>query len=220
MIAALVLAGGMNWPAEGKLSREGLQRFFRRIEAAQKNSRGFLARMRNEKRSTLIEDVAVSKGRIWYEKPDKLRREVLSPSRSVLVLNGYKVWIYFPEEREGERFDLSRHRAGKQLDSYIHGLTFDLDEIEKIYDVLAEREKDPPYVRVELKTKEITDETVVKRTRLWFRQGCPWPVKWESTSVDDDVSLDEYTDVKLDVRTKEKLFREPRGCRRWNTPGE
>ncbi len=220
MIAALVLAAGANWPAEGKLSREELQRFFHIIEAAQKDSRGFRAKMKNTKESTLIDEEIVSTGRIWYQKPDKLRREVRSPAKSILILNGYKVWIYFPDEREGEKFDLSRHRAGKQLDSYIHGLTFDLEKIEKKYDVLAEREKDSPHVRVELRMKETTDETAVKLTRLWFKEGCPWPVKWESTSMDDDVSLDEYTDIDLEAKMKEKLFGEPRGCRRWTTLGQ
>ncbi len=220
MIAALVLALGMSWPAEGKLSRERLQEFFHAVEAAQKDSHGFRAKMKNEKESIFSDDPITSTGRIWYWKPDKLRREVLSPSKSILVLNGYKVWIFFVEEREGERFDLSRHRAGKQLDSYIHGLTFDLDKIEKKYDVTAEREKDSPFVRVELVTRELAGEAVVKQTRLWFKEGCPWPVKWESTSLDDDVSLDEYTEIELDPRMKEKWFQEPRGCRRWSTPGE
>ena len=51
MIAALplALAAGMNWPAPGKLSREDLQRFFHMIEAAQKDSRGFRAKMKNTK---------------------------------------------------------------------------------------------------------------------------------------------------------------------------
>ena len=48
-------------------------------------------------------------GKIWFQAPNKFRREVRGNSPSVNVSDGQQLWIYYPNFKSAERYSLGKH---------------------------------------------------------------------------------------------------------------
>jgi outer membrane lipoprotein-sorting protein len=63
---------------------------------------------REEKRMRLMNRPVVAAGKIWFQAPDKFRREVKGNAPSVTVSNGRDLWIYYPNFKSAERYTLGK----------------------------------------------------------------------------------------------------------------
>ncbi len=77
-----------------KLSPEKQAAFLGRLEKNIKASRTFHASFSQEKHLSIFDDVLVSSGALDYAAPSSMRWEILSPFRSLLVMNGRAIAKY------------------------------------------------------------------------------------------------------------------------------
>lgn len=79
-----------------------------------------------------------SSGRVWFQRPNKFRREVKGSSPSVTVSDGQQLWIYYPKFQSAERYALGKHSP---LDAGITALTaaLNLENVENSYRVTANK---------------------------------------------------------------------------------
>ena len=77
-----------------------------------------------------------SSGRIWFQPPNKFRREVKGNSPSVTVSDGRQLWIYYPNFKSAERYPLGK---GSPLDSTVAAINsaLNLENIENTFQVTA-----------------------------------------------------------------------------------
>lgn len=62
-----------------------------------------------EKVIRLMNKPISSSGKVWFEVPNKFRREVKGTSPSVMVSDGQQLWIYYPNFKSAERYSLGKH---------------------------------------------------------------------------------------------------------------
>src|SRR6266478_2267864 len=89
----------------------------------------------------LMKNPIVSSGRIWFQPPNKFRREVKGSSPSVTVSDGRQLWIYYPNFKSAERYPLGK---GSPLDSTVAAINsaLNLENIENSFQISAtKREK-------------------------------------------------------------------------------
>ena len=77
-----------------------------------------------------------SSGRIWFQPPNKFRREVKGNSPSVTVSDGRQLWIYYPNFKSAERYPLGK---GSPLDSTVAAINsaLNLENIENMFQINA-----------------------------------------------------------------------------------
>src|SRR2546429_6308726 len=77
-----------------------------------------------------------SSGRIWFQPPNKFRREVKGNSPSVTVSDGRQLWIYYPNFKSAERYPLGK---GSPLDSTVAAInsSLNLEDIENTFQIRA-----------------------------------------------------------------------------------
>jgi outer membrane lipoprotein carrier protein len=63
---------------------------------------------REEKTIRLMNKPIVSSGKVWFEAPNKFRREVKGNAPSVTVSNGRDLWIYYPNFKSAEHYALGK----------------------------------------------------------------------------------------------------------------
>ena len=82
-----------------------------------------------------------STGKVWFQSPNKFRREVSGNSPSVTVSDGQTLWIYYPKFKSAERYSLGKHSP---LDAGIAALTaaLNLENVENSYHITASKEGD------------------------------------------------------------------------------
>jgi outer membrane lipoprotein-sorting protein len=123
------------------------------------------ADFREERTTHLLTRPIVSEGRIYFEVPDRFRREVRGSSPSVTVSNGRTLWIYYPNFNQVEIYALGQRAL---FDDSLAALTAGLDfqSMEEFYSFDAYREQGG--YRLVLKPKRSNLKRVVQQLELWL----------------------------------------------------
>ncbi|MEP7078672.1 MAG: outer membrane lipoprotein carrier protein LolA [Chthoniobacterales bacterium] len=102
------------------------------------------ASFQEEKNIHLLNKPISSSGKVWFQAPNKFRREVTGNSPSVTVGDGQQLWIYYPNFKSAEHYSLGKRSP---LDAGIAALTagLNLENVESTYHLSASQ-KEKGYV--------------------------------------------------------------------------
>jgi outer membrane lipoprotein carrier protein len=84
----------------------------------------------------LMKNPVVSSGTVWFQPPNKFRREVKGNSPSVSVSDGRDLWIYYPNFKSAERYPLGKRSP---LDATVAAINsaLNLENIETSFGITA-----------------------------------------------------------------------------------
>ena len=130
--ATLVLVALMSVAKTAPLSEADLKNLLAGI----RQNRSTQADFQEERVIRLMKKPVVSSGRIWFQPPNKFRREVKGTSPSVTVSDGRELWIYYPNFKSAERYPLGK---GSPLDSTVAAINsaLNLENIENMFQINA-----------------------------------------------------------------------------------
>ncbi len=82
----------------------------------------------------LMNKPIVNSGKVWFQPPNKFRREVKGNSPSLTVSDGHQLWIYYPNFKSAERYSLGKRSP---LDSIIAAINsaLNLENVENTFDI-------------------------------------------------------------------------------------
>ena len=104
--------------------------------AAIRQNRTTQADFHEERVIRLMKKPVVSSGTVWFQPPNKFRREVKGNSPSVTVSDGSELWIYYPNFKSAERYPLGK---GSPLDATVAAINsaLNLENIETSFNISA-----------------------------------------------------------------------------------
>ena len=84
----------------------------------------------------LMKNPVTSSGTVWFQTPNKFRREVKGNSPSITVSDGRELWIYYPNFKSAERYPLGK---GSPLDATVAAINsaLNLENIEGSFNISA-----------------------------------------------------------------------------------
>jgi outer membrane lipoprotein carrier protein len=134
-IAVLALA---RHAAAEPLSSADIQGLLARIKEHRASAPHVQADFREEKTIHLMNKPIVSSGTVWFEPPNKFRREVRGGAPSVTVSDGQQLWIHYPNFKSAEHYTLGHHSP---VDSVIATLNtaLNLDNVEATFRVAGQK---------------------------------------------------------------------------------
>src|SRR6266700_2822419 len=96
----------------------------------------------------LMKKPILSSGKVWFQPPNKFRREVKGNSPSLTVSDGRQLWIYYSNFKSAERYPLGK---GSPLDSTVAAInsSLNLENVENTFQITATK-SDPPQAGYEL----------------------------------------------------------------------
>jgi outer membrane lipoprotein-sorting protein len=111
---------------------------FERIREKRASAPQVQANFQEERAVHLMSKPISSSGKVWFQKPNKFRREVQGNSPSVTVSNGQQLWIYYPKFHSAEHYSLGKRSP---LDAGIAALTaaLNLENVENSYHITASK---------------------------------------------------------------------------------
>jgi len=129
----------------------------RRVQAPQAQ-----ADFEEEKVVHLLNKPIASSGKVWFQAPNKFRREVKGNSPSVTVSDGRQLWIYYPNFKSAEHYSLGKRSP---LDAAIATINtaLNLENVENTFQITGVK-LDPPETGYDL---ELTPRS--SSTRRMFR---------------------------------------------------
>ena len=94
------------------------------------------ADFREDKNVHLLNNPISSSGKVWFQAPNKFRREAKGSAPSITVSDGQQLWIYYPKFQSAEHYSLGKRSP---LDAGIAALTagLNLENIENTYRITA-----------------------------------------------------------------------------------
>src|SRR5438105_2724131 len=106
--------------------------------AGVRQNRRTQADFQEERAIRLMKKPIVSSGRIWFQPPNKFRREVKGSSHSTTVSDGRQLWIYYPNFKSAERYPLDK---GSPLDSTVAAINsaLNLENVENTFNITASK---------------------------------------------------------------------------------
>jgi outer membrane lipoprotein-sorting protein len=104
--------------------------------AAIRQNRTTQADFQEERVIRLMKKPVLSSGTVWFQPPNKFRREVKGNSPSVTVSDGRDLWIYYPNFKSAERYPLGK---GSPLDATVTAINsaLNLENIETSFNISA-----------------------------------------------------------------------------------
>jgi outer membrane lipoprotein-sorting protein len=139
------------WPQAGSAATaagtevQGQERvqLLERLRAEQQGLVSVRAAVVQRKRSPLLREEAVSEGTLLFQRPNRLRWEVTTPQRVIVLIDGYTLLTYRPDRQEAERRDLREDFTARAAVEFLTAaMDLALTELEKRFqlDVLRDAE--------------------------------------------------------------------------------
>ena len=129
----------------------------------------------------LMKNPILSSGKVWFQPPNKFRREVKGSSPSLTVSDGRQLWIYYPNFKSAERYPLGK---GSPLDSTVAAInsSLNLEDVENTFQIAAAKIEDGYELRLMPRTPSmkrvfqkldlrINDQSRVERTDMLLPNG-------------------------------------------------
>ncbi len=116
------------------LSPTDLKSLLARIREKRAGAPQLQADFHEEKNIHLMNKPISSSGKIWFQTPNKFRREAKGNAPSITVCDGQQLWIYYPKFQSAEHYSLGKHSP---LDAGITALTaaLNLENLESTYHI-------------------------------------------------------------------------------------
>jgi len=92
-----------------ELSATEINNLLAGIRARRTADPGMQADFHERKQIQLMTKPIETSGKVWFEAPNKFRREVKGNAPSLTVSNGTHLWIYYPNFKSAEQYKLGKH---------------------------------------------------------------------------------------------------------------
>jgi len=104
--------------------------------AAIRQNRITQADFQEQRALRMMKKPILSSGKVWFQPPNKFRREVKGNSPSLTVSDGRQLWIYYPNFKSAERYPLGK---GSPLDSTVAAInsSLNLEDVENTFQIAA-----------------------------------------------------------------------------------
>lgn len=132
--AVLLFLWSVVWVQAQSLSPDEIKGVLAKIRERRATAPHVQAEFREERSIHLMNRPIVSTGKVWFEPPNKFRREVGGSSPSVTVSDGRQLWIYYPNFKSAEHYELGKRSP---LDAAIAAINtaLNLENVENTFTI-------------------------------------------------------------------------------------
>ncbi|HEY4282546.1 MAG TPA: outer membrane lipoprotein carrier protein LolA [Chthoniobacterales bacterium] len=164
IVAAFLLMNAALIQAQS-LSPQDIKAVLTKIRERRASAPHVQADFREEKSIHLMNRPIISTGKVWFEPPNKFRREVRGNSPSVTVCDGGQLWIYYPNFKSAEHYQLGKRSP---LDAALAAINtaLNLENVENTFTINA-TQTDGGY-ELRLLPRSPSMKRIFKTFNLWL----------------------------------------------------
>ena len=122
---------------------------------------------------TLLESTETSQGELCYKKPKRLYLKLYPPRNEVNIVDGKHVWVYHPDEKQVEKYEMAKGKQSSQSMSFFEfGYDESVGEAKKNYNITlldTKGEGSKPVYILNLRPKD--PKSQYSGIKLWVEDG-------------------------------------------------
>jgi outer membrane lipoprotein-sorting protein len=148
----------------------------------------------------------VSRGELYFNRPNQVRWEYLEPDRKVFVVTEDRYVAYYPALKRAEEVPIKKF-VGKRLFRFI-GLGQSIDDLGKQYDIRLEPKSDleGTHLLVLTPRKKRMRERLAEM-KIWVDAATFLPRRLQYRDTDGDSTTLEFHDVRANAEVAASQFR-------------
>ena len=195
----------MTAPRDGAADPE-LDALLESFDRAQRTTTTLVATFTEEKRLKLLAHPVVSRGELYFQRPNQVRWEYLEPDRKVFVITEDHYLAYYPALKRAEEVPIKKF-IGRRLFRFI-GLGQSIDELSQSYDFRLGPKDDTPGTRLLILTprKKKMRERMTEM-KIWVDTATFLPRKLQYAETDGDSTLLTFHVLRPNVDVADSRFR-------------
>ena len=116
------------------LTQADVKNLLAKIRERRMSASDLHANFQEQKTIHLLNKPIVSNGKIWFDAPNKFRREVSGSSPSITVSNGRDLWIYYSNFKSAEHYTLGKRSPVEAVITAIN-TALNLENVEKTFQI-------------------------------------------------------------------------------------
>ncbi|MFQ5963629.1 MAG: outer membrane lipoprotein carrier protein LolA [Candidatus Scalinduaceae bacterium] len=192
------------------VGNDRLEAILKKVEEANAQLKTMEADIKYSRVISLLDSEEVSDGKLKYKKPKKLNLNFFPPRNEINVIDGTYVWIYYPEEKQVEKYKMNGDmNAPQRADIFELGYEYNVEKIKESYDVTLLDDistEEGTLFHIELIPKESFDSDY-SRTLLWIKEGLWLPVQFQLFESEGEiVNTFELSNIRINTEIPEKSF--------------
>jgi outer membrane lipoprotein-sorting protein len=196
LLLGVILLGSFVWAGND------LDSILKKMDKRQRGMKDLKASFTQEKILELLEEKLISQGKMKYKKPDKMSWEYFKPDPLLMIIKGKRMWLYYPDMKVAEKYDLAR--AGATLGLFV-GFGKSMEYLKKNYQIrLLEKKKN--FCSLELIPRRGEELRYVSRIMLWIDTKEYWPVKTKIYEPNGDTTWIEFKNIKINTKIPDSEF--------------
>jgi len=214
LFAALALPAVAQPPAEpknGTVPPEAqadplLARILQAFDRAQRETSTLIAGFTERKDLRLLARPVLSRGELYYNRPNQVRWEYLEPDRKVFVITEDRYLAYYPALKRAEEVPIKKF-VGKRLFRFI-GLGQSIEELGKYYEFRLATQNDlqDTHLLVLVPRKRKLRDRVAEM-KIWVDAASHLPRQLQYVEADGDSTLLTFHAVRSNVEVAAGRFR-------------
>lgn len=213
-----VLLIAMSIAADTAFADNELNAILKKIDEKQKSVETMKGQFVQRKSLSLLQNEVVSKGTMYFKRPQRMVWEYKEPEKNTMIVNGNIVWFYLPDLKEATKFDLSQKAEIKSIfEKMAIGMGQSGEEMKKSYDVLflkKVKKSDKNIIVLQLIPKDAAISNFFKKIHLWFEEdGALY--KTELFERNNDMTIIEFKNMKFNTAISDSVFdfKPPKGVK-------
>jgi len=204
-----VLFVAIGFAANTAFADNELNAILKKIDEKQKSVETMKGQFVQRKSLSLLQNEIVSKGTMYFKRPQRMVWEYKEPEKNTMIVNGNIVWFYLPDLKEATRFDLSQKAEIKSIfEKMAIGMGQSAEEMKKSYDVSLLkkiRKSDKNIIVLQLIPKDAAISNFFKKIHLWFEEdGVLY--KTELFERNNDMTIIEFKNMKFNASISDSVF--------------
>jgi len=196
LLLAVILLGSFVWAGND------LDSILKKMDKRQRGMKDLKASFTQEKILELLEEKLISQGKMKYRKPDRMSWKYFEPDPLLMVIKGKRMWLYYPDMKVAEKYDLER--AGETLGLFV-GFGKSVEYLKKNYQIKLLKEKRDFYC-LELIPKKEKELRYLSKIILWVNTKEYWPVKTKIYEPNGDTTLIEFRNIEINTKIPDSEF--------------
>lgn len=192
--------------------------FIRALNDAAEGFRTLTADIAFTKVTVVVDHSETESGRLYVRKNGRIKIEMLEPEPKEILFSGRKAEIYYPNMKQIQEFNLSKHRG--MLEQFLLlGFGTRGDDLDDAYLIQVHGETridNRPALEVELTPRDDKIRSNIHEIRIWFDMASWVPLKQKFFEFGGDNTTTRYTNVKVNIPIPARKLRltAPRGTTR------
>lgn len=192
--------------APQELTVDERQKLFERFNSLQKDIYAVSASVSQEKQLAVLKEKVFLEGTVVAAKPNLLRWEVNRPERSVTVVDGERMIVYHPVEKEAQVYVVSENLVARNAVGFFSSaMGGSLSEMEKKFSVTVLR-KDGEIICRLIPLSKMAGRYLSSVT-IYYDEMTGLPRRFEMETPKGDRTVTKLTSVRTNPRITSETFK-------------